>query len=83
MTLWERVAGWHDELFVAKWRSGLQRAARDQQDAFLAVLLLSAFGIDDPAGYYTLDITPELVEDFHAWHQAQGIDRFPATGVCC
>jgi hypothetical protein len=80
---WQRLVGWHDQLFVAKWRSGLQREARRQEDAFLAMLYLSAFGIDDPASYFTLPVTPELVESFHRWHQSQGVDRFPDAGVCC
>lgn len=80
---WRRVVEWHDQLFVAKWRSALQREARRQEDAFLAMLYLSAFGIDDPAGYFTLPVTPELVESFHQWHRSQGIDRFPDAGVCC
>jgi hypothetical protein len=83
VSLWGRVTDWHDQLFVAKWRSGLQRAAREQEETFLAVLLLSSFGIDDPAAYYTIDVTPELVESFHAWHQSQGMEHFPTSGVCC
>ncbi len=82
-TWWRRAVHWHDQLFVTKWRSGLQREARRQEDAFIATLFLSAFGIDDPAGYFTLPATPELVESFHRWHRSQGIDRFPDAGVCC
>jgi hypothetical protein len=80
---WQRVAWWHDELFVSKWRSAMGREARRQEDAFVALLFLSAFGIDDPSGFATLELTPELVESFHRWHQSQGIDRFPDAGVCC
>jgi hypothetical protein len=82
-TAWRRLEGWHDALFVAKWRSALQREARRQEDAFVAVLYLSAFGIDDPSGFVTLELTPELVDSFHRWHQQQGLDRFPDVGVCC
>jgi hypothetical protein len=80
---WSRIVRWHDALFVAKWRSALQREARRQEDALVAVLYLSAFGIDDPAGYHTLPVTAELVDRFHRWHQEQGYDRFPDPGVCC
>jgi hypothetical protein len=80
---WRRVESWHDELFVTKWRSALQREAGRQEEAFVAILYLSAFGIDDPSGFATLELTPELVDSFHRWHRQQGLDRFPATGVCC
>lgn len=78
-----RFARWHDQLFVAKWRSALQREARAQEDVFVGLLLLRAYGIDDPAALHTLELTPELVESFHRWHQQQGIERFPDGGVCC
>ena len=80
---WRRIVAGHDALFVARWRSALQREARRQEDVFVAVLFLSAFGIDDPSGFATLELTPELVESFHRWHQTQGLDRFPDVGVCC
>jgi hypothetical protein len=80
---WRRIDRLHNELFITKYRSALQREARVQEDAFLAMLYLSAFGIDDPAAYHTLPITGELVDGFHAWHVRQGLDRFPDFGVCC
>lgn len=80
---WSRIRAWHEALFVTKWRSALQHEARQQEDALVALLYLSAFGIDDPAGYHTLPVTAELVDRFHTWHQSQGLDRFPDSGVCC
>ncbi len=73
----------HTELFITKYRSALQREARLQEDAFLATLYLSAFGIDDPAAYHTLPVTGELLDAFHTWHQREGMDHFPDFGVCC
>jgi hypothetical protein len=73
----------HTELFITKYRSALQREARLQEDAFLATLYLTAFGIDDPSAYHTLPVTGELVQGFHAWHQRQGVEQFPDFGVCC
>jgi hypothetical protein len=80
---WQRFVAWHDALFVTKWRSALQREARQQQDVLVATLYLSAFGIDDPAAYHTLPVTAAYIDRFHTWHQAQGLDRFPDPGVCC
>jgi len=80
---WRRLDRLHNELFITKYRSAMQREARVQEDAFLAMLYLTAFGIDDPAAYHTLSITGELVDGFHAWHVRQGLDTFPEFGVCC
>lgn len=82
-TLWRRIDRLHTELFITKYRSALQREARLQEDAFLATLYLTAFGIDDPVAYHTLPVTGELVENFHAWHLRQGMEQFPDFGVCC
>jgi hypothetical protein len=77
------VADYHDAVTLARWRGGLRRAHRDEEDRFLAVLLLAAYGVDDPAAFETLELTPRLIEDFHRWHQREGLDRFPDAGVCC
>lgn len=81
--IWGRLDRLHNELFITKYRSALQREARLQEDAFLATLYLTAFGIDDPSAYHTLPVTGELVQGFHAWHQRQGVEQFPDFGVCC
>jgi len=80
---WRQALAWHDALFVTKWRSALQREAKQQEDTLVATLYLSAFGIDDPAAYHTLPVTAEYVDRFHTWHRSQGLDRFPDPGVCC
>ena len=82
-TTYRSVERLHTELFITKYRSALQREARLQEDAFLATLYLTAFGIDDPSAYHTLPVTGELVQGFHAWHQRQGMDQVPDFGVCC
>jgi hypothetical protein len=80
---WRRLERFHDAVFVARWRGSLRRAAREEEDRFLAVLLLGAYGIEDPAAYETLELTPHLVQAFHELHRREGLDRFPVHGVCC
>jgi hypothetical protein len=77
------AAAWHEAVFVARWGGSLRRVARQEEDRFLAVLLLTSYGIDDPAAYETLELTPHLVQAFHDLHQREGVDRFPVHGVCC
>lgn len=80
---WRALAAYHDAVLVARWQGGLRRAARDEEDRFLAVLLLASYGVDDPAAFETIEVTPSLVEAFHRWHRREGLDRFPEGGVCC
>jgi len=81
--LYQRVEQAHDQFFVARWRSALQKEADRQQDALLAMLYLEAMGVPNPASYYALELYPEMIESFHRWHQRMGQERFPDTGFCC
>ena len=81
--LYKRIEELHDEYFVGRWRSGLQREAGRQQDALMAMLFLEALGIPNPTSYYALELYPEFVEEFHRWHQRMGMNRFPEPGICC
>lgn len=80
---WRSIERYHDELFVAPWRAGLQREARRQQDTLRALVMLESLGVDNPVAYETLDLIPHLVADLHAWHQRMDAEEFGDPGVCC
>lgn len=79
---WARLDELHTEFFVGRWRSALQREAQRQSDELLALFFLDSLGVEDPAAYWTLELYPHLVEDFHAWHRRQGRDRLDGS-TCC
>ena len=79
---WRRLDALHQEFFVGRWRSALQREAQRQSDELLTLFFLDSLGVEDPAAYWTLELYPQLVEEFHAWHRRQGRDRLDGT-VCC
>lgn len=68
--------------FLSRWQSGLQKEAARQEDALMAMLFLEALGVPNPTSYYTLELYPEFVEEFHQWHLRMGMDSFDA-GFCC
>lgn len=70
------------EFFMGKWRAGLQKEAARQEDALMAMLFLEALGVPNPTSYYTLELYPEFVEEFHQWHMRMGMDSFE-PGFCC
>jgi hypothetical protein len=80
---YRRVERGHDALFVAPWRAGIARAARDKQDLLLTLVFLEALGVEPPAPLVALELHPELVEGYHDWHRRSGLDRAPMPGVCC
>lgn len=49
----------------------------------MAMLFLEALGIPNPTSYYSLELYPEFVEEFHRWHRRMGMNQFPEPGVCC
>ncbi|MFP3361633.1 cory-CC-star protein, partial [Planococcus sp. SIMBA_143] len=40
-------------------------------------------GIPNPVYYYTLELYPHIIEDFHDWHLRMGMDKSPLTGIRC
>lgn len=80
---WRRLETWHDAVFVARWRQGVQREARRQEDTLRALVMLESLGVENPITYETLDLVPYLVADLHAWHQRMGRESFGDPGVCC
>ncbi|EHR49986.1 hypothetical protein SacmaDRAFT_1716 [Saccharomonospora marina XMU15] len=83
VSTWRRVETSHDQVFVARWRQGLRREARKQQDTLRALVMLESLGVDNPVAYETLDLIPYLVADVHDWHRRMGRESFGDPGVCC
>jgi hypothetical protein len=49
--------------------------------------LLLAFsdllGVPNPVAFYTLELYPELIEQFHEWHLRLGMPQAPEGGFKC
>ncbi|MCS7171185.1 MAG: hypothetical protein N3D14_02730 [Aquificaceae bacterium] len=45
------------------------------RDMLLLSIFLDYFGLDNPLGVYALDLYPYMLEEFHLWHRALGIER--------
>ncbi|GAB3492809.1 cory-CC-star protein [Amycolatopsis cihanbeyliensis] len=83
VALWRRIEAGHEQMFVARWRQGLRREARQRQDVLRALVLLDSLGVENPVAYETLELIPHLVADLHEWHQRLGRESFGDPGVCC
>ena len=40
-------------------------------------------GVPNPVSFYTLELYPELIEQFHEWHQRMGMEQAPEGGFRC
>jgi len=40
-------------------------------------------GVPNPVAFYTLELYPELIEQFHEWHMRMGMPNAPDGGFKC
>ena len=82
--LWQRFLSGLNEFYHAPYRQTMARAARDEEDFFMLLLFAESLGIQNPASFYTLELQPLFLENFHEWHTRMGMQRCPLQhGGCC
>jgi hypothetical protein len=72
-----------EEYYQAPYRGAIARAKRDEDDLFMLFVFSEMLGVPNPATYYTLELTPLLLEKFHDWHRRMGMERSPLEDVQC
>lgn len=80
---WQRFSAGLNEFYHAPYRQTLARAARDEEDFFMLLMFAESLGIDNPASFYTLELQPLFLENFHEWHTRMGMDRCPFDHIGC
>lgn len=90
MSWWEELrrrlrsaAEIYEGVAVAPYRAEIQRRYARQRDAFLLATFSHVLGVPDPTEFYTLELLPYLMEDFHEWHRRVGLDHPPEGGWRC
>lgn len=61
----------------------IARELRQEDDLFLLLLYSEMLGIPNPVYYYTLELYPYILEDFHEWHLRMGMENSPLSGFRC
>ena len=69
--------------YAGPWRRSLAREQRDREDLFMLLVFSESLGIPNPAAWYTLELRGLMLEEFHAWHLRQGMDRSPLDDFRC
>jgi len=72
-----------DAYYAAPYRSAMAREARAHNDVIMTAVFMESLGLPNPAQYYTLEMMPLLVTDFHDWHRRMGMDRSPFDHIRC
>ena len=73
----------YEGLFFAPYRSALYREQIRQRDMFLLMGFADLLGVPNPVTFYTLELYPELLEEFHGWHRRMGMEEPPEGGFRC
>ncbi len=71
------------EYYNAPYRGAVARARRDEDDLFMLFVFAEMMGVPNPVSYYTLEMQPLLLEQFHEWHTRMGMDKSPLDSVSC
>lgn len=73
----------YEGLYVAPYRSVIHREYLRQRDLFLLMGFADLLGVPNPVSFYTLELYPELIEQFHEWHLRLGMPHAPEGGFRC
>jgi hypothetical protein len=73
----------YEGVAMAPYRTAIRRRYARQRDAFMLATFSDALGVPNPTEFYTLELLPYLLEDFHEWHQRVGLEEPPEGGWRC
>ena len=80
---WQAIAAGLHEFYHAPYRQTLSRAYRDEADLFMLMVFAESLGVPNPMTFYTLELQPLLMEEFHDWHQRMGMAHSPLDRFGC
>jgi hypothetical protein len=78
-----RAAEIYEGVALGPYRSAIHRRYARQRDAFLLATFSDALGVPNPVEFYTLELLPDLMDEFHDWHRRAGLDHAPEGGWRC
>jgi hypothetical protein len=73
----------YEGVYFAPYRSAIHREHLRQRDLFLLLGFSDLLGLPNPVAFYTLELYPELIEQFHEWHLRMGMEQPPEGGFRC
>lgn len=80
---WGKIRHFYEEMYFAPYRRTMLKEVRNEEDVFKLLAMSEMLGIPNPVSYYTLELMPFMLEDFHEWHQRMGMEKSPLDGFKC
>ena len=73
----------YEEVLSMPHRQEIARELRNEDDMFLLLLYSEMLGIPNPVYYYTLELYPYMMGNYHEWHLRMGMEKSPMAGFRC
>ncbi len=73
----------YEGVYFAPYRSQIRRELLRERDLFLLLGFSELLGAPNPVAFYTLELYPELIGQFHEWHLRMGMEHAPEGGFRC
>jgi hypothetical protein len=73
----------YEGVFIAPYRAEILREYRRERDLFFLLGFSDLLGVPNPINFYTLELYPDLIEQFHEWHIRMGMPQAPEGGFRC
>lgn len=79
----KKLVQFYEAVISLPHKGEIARELREEDDMFFLLLYSEMLGIPNPAFYYTLELYPYMIEEYHEWHLRMGMDKSPLTGIRC
>lgn len=72
-----------EHIYAGPWKRTLLREQREREDLFMLMVFSESLGVENPAGWYTLELRGPMLEHFHDWHRRMGLEKSPLDDFRC
>ncbi len=79
----QRARDIYEGVYVAPYRRSIHREYLRQRDLLFVLGFSDLLGVPNPVQFYTLELVPEVLEQFHQWHLRLGMEEAPEGGFRC
>lgn len=78
-----KALGFYDQIISQPHKAEIKRELRDENDLFLLMCFSELLGIPNPVSFYTLELYPYILDQFHEWHLRMGMEKSPLDHIRC
>ena len=73
----------YEGIYFVPYRRSIHREYLRHRDLFFVLAFSDLLGVPNPVQFYTLELLPEILGQFHEWHLRMGMDEAPEGGFRC